>query len=185
MFWWNYFCNAYKDYYKRKCSKELLFCNNFGQIFFGTFCPLLLCTFIGKFRICLWRTPQRVANFVLISFSTNFIVKHTQGGCKSCFNVSYLSSSLPSFDLVFLFLLLLYISKPEFYPEARAACLYIVLLPLSCATGSATIGSTSSQDVCLCPVIAASFRGPPVIRWRIVMEPGSVTFRKAPFRNDP
>ena len=34
IFWWNYFCNNYKDYYKRICSKEL-FCNNFGQD--GTF----------------------------------------------------------------------------------------------------------------------------------------------------
>ena len=30
IFWWNIFCNNYKNYYKRKCSKEL-FCNNFGQ----------------------------------------------------------------------------------------------------------------------------------------------------------
>ena len=30
MFWWNYFCNNYRKYYKRKCSKGL-FCNNFGQ----------------------------------------------------------------------------------------------------------------------------------------------------------
>ena len=29
MFWWNYVCNTYKDYCKRKFSKEL-FCNNFG-----------------------------------------------------------------------------------------------------------------------------------------------------------
>ena len=28
--WLNYFCNSYKNYYKRKCSEEL-FCNNFGQ----------------------------------------------------------------------------------------------------------------------------------------------------------
>ena len=30
MFWWNYFCDKYRDYYKNNCSKEL-FCNNFGQ----------------------------------------------------------------------------------------------------------------------------------------------------------
>ena len=30
IFWWNYCCNNYKNYYKWKCSKEL-FCNNFGQ----------------------------------------------------------------------------------------------------------------------------------------------------------
>ena len=30
IFWWNYLCNSYKDYYKHNCSKELL-CNNFGQ----------------------------------------------------------------------------------------------------------------------------------------------------------
>ena len=30
IFWWNYFCNPFKKYYERKCSKEL-FCNNFGQ----------------------------------------------------------------------------------------------------------------------------------------------------------
>ena len=29
MFWWNSFCNSYKDYNKH-CSKEL-FCNNFSQ----------------------------------------------------------------------------------------------------------------------------------------------------------
>ena len=30
MFWWNYFCNNYTDYYKNICSK-VLFCNDFGQ----------------------------------------------------------------------------------------------------------------------------------------------------------
>ena len=30
MFWWNYFCMNYKDYYKNNCSKEI-FGNNFGQ----------------------------------------------------------------------------------------------------------------------------------------------------------
>ena len=30
IFWSNYFCNNYKNHYKRKCSKEL-FCNHFGQ----------------------------------------------------------------------------------------------------------------------------------------------------------
>ena len=25
IFWWNYFCNNYKDYYKRTCSKEFHF----------------------------------------------------------------------------------------------------------------------------------------------------------------
>ena len=30
LFWWNYFCNNYNDYYKRKCSKES-FCNHVGQ----------------------------------------------------------------------------------------------------------------------------------------------------------
>ena len=30
MFWWNNFCNNYRDHYKNHCSKEL-FCNGFGQ----------------------------------------------------------------------------------------------------------------------------------------------------------
>ena len=30
MFWWNRFCNNYKDYYTNKSSKELFY-NSFGQ----------------------------------------------------------------------------------------------------------------------------------------------------------
>ena len=72
IFWWNYFCNNYKDYYKRNCSKEL-FCNHFGQD--GTFEITCCWGFVFELNVqsplCRWHRSEKLQN-VKSSNSSNF-----------------------------------------------------------------------------------------------------------------